>query len=117
MENQDSTLKNSQIHKIEKRLEGWKRYLAYAYIVICLTDFTVMPIVFELNRPDFTEIAQVISSLSPEAQLMALNKTAWEPITLAYSGLFHLVMGAILTGVAVFNNKFSTTTLPLGNSK
>lgn len=100
------------IEKIERKLEGWKRYLAYAYIIICLMDFAVMPLIFELNRPTFADIAKVISSLSPEAQLMALNKTAWQPITLAYSGFFHLVMGAILTGVAVFNNKFSSSQLP-----
>lgn len=101
-----------KIEKIERKLEGWKRYLAYAYIIICLMDFAVMPMVFELNRPSFTELAKVISDLSPEAQLMALNKTAWQPITLSYSGMFHFVIGAILTGVAVFNNKFSSSQLP-----
>ncbi len=98
------------LEKMEKRLEGWKRYLAYAYIVICLVDFALMPIIFELHRPQFTELAKVIGALAPEAQLMALNKTSWQPITLSYSGMFHLVIGAILTGVAVFNNKFSNNT-------
>lgn len=102
-----SPVDTKRLDKIEIKAEGWKRYLAYSYIIICLTDFALMPLIFEVNRPDFTEVAKVIGSLAPEAQLMALNKTSWQPITLAYSGLFHLVMGAILTGVAVFNNKFS----------
>lgn len=101
-----------KIEKIERKLEGWKRYLAYAYILICLMDFAVMPLVFELNRPAFTDLASVIGQLSPEAQLMALNKTSWQPITLSYSGMFHFVVGTILTGVAVFNNKFSNSQLP-----
>lgn len=116
MENQEQTTQTqsptsplTQVEgKLISKLEGWKRYLAYAYILICIVDFAVMPMVFELNRPDFTELAAVIGQLSPEAQLMALNKTSWQPITLTYSGMFHFVVGAILTGVAVFNNKFSS---------
>lgn len=109
-------------HQQERKLEGWKRYLAYTYVAVILFDFIIMPIVFEYRRPVFSELAPYLKNMTPEAQLVALSKKSWEPITLSYSAIFHLIMGTILTGVALFNNRFSTTpvaspTQPKGNAQ
>lgn len=95
--------------KQEKRLEGWKRYLALTYIGINLFDFVLMPLIYELRRPTFHEIAPHLKSLDGAAQSIILGADSWTPLTMNSGGLFHFAMGTILTGVAVFNNGYSNT--------
>ncbi|MBF0315575.1 MAG: hypothetical protein HQK50_09450 [Oligoflexia bacterium] len=58
----------------------WRSRIALTYVVICLFDFFVAPIVW----------ATVFSI------------TAWQPLTLQGGGTFHLSFGAIL-GVSAFS--------------
>ncbi|MBF0366602.1 MAG: hypothetical protein HQK50_13600 [Oligoflexia bacterium] len=58
----------------------WRSRIALTYVVICLFDFFVAPIIW----------ATVFSV------------TAWQPLTLQGGGLFHVSMGAIL-GVSAFS--------------
>jgi hypothetical protein len=60
----------------------WRPALAWSYIIICLFDFMVGPILFGLAQayylPSITEFA------------------SWSPLTLQGGGLYHVTMLAIL---------------------
>jgi hypothetical protein len=62
----------------------WRALSAYTYIVICVTDFIVFPVLWN--------IAQIYTKGA---------LTVWQPMTLSGGGLFHLAFGAIL-GVSAF---------------
>lgn len=98
----------------EKDAEGnwlnrnWHALCGIVYLVICLSDFVLMPSFYEMRN--VRENAQVIVGLAlkfPDGatQITALNtlreQRTWQPITLAANGLFHLTFGAIL-GVGVW---------------
>ncbi len=100
----DENIVNKDELKAVNKFEGWKRYLAYSYIVINVSDFVIMPIMKELTRPSVGDIIQ-LAKLDPSAQSVAMNAMNWQPLTLANGGLFHLAVGAILTGVAVMGNR------------
>ena len=84
----------------------WRPVCAVVYLIICLFDFLVMPIIYA-NTIDHDPIFQQINSMeSDKAQVALINKLdfskqAWEPITLGGAGTFHLAFGALLTGAAV----------------
>ena len=63
----------------------WRPMMGWMYMVVCMMDFVVFPILWSL--------------------LQAMNngrvETQWSPITLQGAGLFHMAMGAII-GVAAF---------------
>jgi hypothetical protein len=62
----------------------WRPFMAYQYLVVCVFDFIVAPLL-----------------------TMALSKylgtpyTPWDPLTLKESGYYHMAMGAVL-GVAAW---------------
>ena len=85
----------------EMRFHGWKRAAAYTYLFICLFDFVIMAIIFEMSRPTIAELAKSVNTLSGEAQMVALQQLQWIPLTLGGAGMFHIALGAILTGVAI----------------
>lgn len=58
----------------------WRPAMAWSYMVICLFDFIVAPILWSILQASYKG-----------------NVTeAWTPLTLQGAGLFHLAMGAIL---------------------
>lgn len=81
----------------------WRPAMAWSYMIICLFDFIVAPVLWSL--------------------LMAQNKgnitEAWSPLTLQGAGLFHLSMGAIL-GVTAWSRgqeKMTTTPYSMGSPR
>jgi hypothetical protein len=63
----------------------WRPMMGWMYMVVCIADFVVFPILWSL--------VQVIGGGRVETQ--------WSPITLNGAGLFHMAMGAIL-GIAAY---------------
>jgi hypothetical protein len=63
----------------------WRPIMAFVYMVICVADFVIFPVVWAL--------AQTWQGTTLTVQ--------WLPITLQGAGLFHMAMGAIL-GVAAW---------------
>jgi hypothetical protein len=95
----------------------WRPCLAFVYIAIVLFDFVIMPVYVEYHNKgiDLSKI-QELDKLSPVSQVEAikqinLGQRAWEPLTLVAGGLFHIAMGAILTGAAVTRGMEKTQTL------
>lgn len=86
--------------------EGWKSILALVYAVICLFDFIVGPIIWNLNRREALEMANIIAhdpSTNAEIAIQMLTSLfrVHTPYTLAGNGMFHLAFGALLTGSAI----------------
>jgi hypothetical protein len=63
----------------------WRPMMGWMYMVVCITDFVIFPILWSL--------IQVHGDGKVESQ--------WMPITLQGAGLFHIAMGAIL-GIAAY---------------
>ena len=63
----------------------WRPMMGWMYMVVCITDFVLFPILWSL--------IQVHGGGEVKAQ--------WQPITLQGAGLFHIAMGAIL-GIAAY---------------
>lgn len=90
----------------EKWFMRWRHFAAYIYLIICIFDFIVMPIVYESNNRmlpvEALRIAQEFQDAgSQELVFTALmTKRAWDPITLLGAGTFHIAFGAILGAAA-----------------
>jgi hypothetical protein len=63
----------------------WRPAMGWMYMVVCMCDFTVFPILWSLLQA--VDHGQVTSQ--------------WQPLTLQGAGLFHVAMGAVL-GIAAF---------------
>lgn len=63
---------------------NWRPFAAVTYMVICIADFVVFPIVW-----------------SGALAALKMPITQWNPITLQGAGLLHISFGAIL-GVSAF---------------
>lgn len=63
----------------------WRPMMGWTYMLTCLADFVVFPILWSL--------LQAVSKGQVNVQ--------WQPITLQGAGLFHLAMGAVL-GIAAY---------------
>jgi hypothetical protein len=74
------------------------------YVVICLFDFVVVPAFIGMTREPYSSLIPIVKDLAPEAQLMVLQRQAWQPLTLQGSGLIHVAFGAIL-GVVAWKSK------------
>lgn len=61
----------------------WRRSMAKMYMVVCIFDFIIFPIMFTVVQFWETEVAND-----------AFRQ--WEPLTLTGAGLFHIAMGAVL---------------------
>jgi hypothetical protein len=64
----------------------WRPYMAWMYMIVCILDFTVFPILWSILQAYYD--GQVTSQ--------------WDPLTLKGAGLFHMAMGAVL-GVAAWS--------------
>ena len=85
--------KEETVDKTEKKNEDWmtkkwRPMMAVMYMICCLMDFAVFPIMFTIVQ--FWETA---------VQNDAFRQ--WAPITLQGGGLFHVAMGAVL-GVSAY---------------
>jgi hypothetical protein len=69
----------------------WRPAIAWSYVIICLFDFMLGPILFHLT--------QVLITGNIE------NIVQWEPRTLQAGGLYHLSMGAIIGTTAYGRTK------------
>jgi hypothetical protein len=80
--------------------------MALVYAAICLFDFIIMPVMWNINRREALEMANAIA-LNPTLNsdiaiemLKSLYRTHI-PYTLQGAGMFHLAFGALLTGSAI----------------
>lgn len=69
----------------ESLYKHWRPGIAWSYLVVCVFDFMVGPIIY--NTLQYLEVGTKISM--------------WQSITLQGGGLYHLSMGAIV-GVYAF---------------
>lgn len=85
----------------------WLPFAAFAYIIICIFDFVIMPLyVTAHNSRIENEVFRSLEGKDAAAFADAMAKTnqatrQWNPITLLGAGMFHLSFGALLTGGAV----------------
>jgi hypothetical protein len=75
--------------RVEKQKEDWMQNkwrpaMGWMYMVVCMMDMVVFPILWSLLQT-----------------LTQTPITQWSPLTLQGAGLFHLAMGAVL-GVAAY---------------
>lgn len=105
----------SQEEKWYQRI--WRPCMAFVYLGVVLFDFIIMPVYIEYHNKgvDLSKI-QDLDKLNAVSQVEAikqinLGERAWEPISLGAGGLFHIAMGAILTGAAVTRGMEKTQTL------
>jgi hypothetical protein len=80
----------SEMSVSEKKKEDWmnskwRPMMGWMYMVVCIADFVVFPILWSLVQ----------------AMHGGRVETQWSPITLNGAGLFHMAMGAIL-GIAAY---------------
>lgn len=106
----DTELKETTREHHTVRELGYKKYwrpvTAYIYLLICLVDFMVMPIVYEYNRLSSTEILTIIEHVEEDKRTQALeimrsNERVWSPVTTQGGAIFHMSFGAII-GAAAF---------------
>lgn len=67
----------------------WRPMMAIMYMMVCIFDFIVFPIMFTVVQ--FWEVSQANDAFRQ-----------WNPITLLGGGLFHVAMGAVL-GVSAWS--------------
>lgn len=67
----------------------WRTYAAWVYLIICMFDFLVAPILLALYSANLTK-----------------SYIEWKPLTIMGGGVFHLSMGAILGVSAYAQGKF-----------
>ncbi len=70
----------NEINKETWFVKRWRPAMAWSYMLICLFDFIVAPILWSMLQ----------------ASQKGNVTEAWTPLTLQGAGLFHLAMGAIL---------------------
>lgn len=63
----------------------WRPLIAYSYLLTCLTDFVIFPVLWSLLQ----------------AYYQGQVPNQYQPLTLMGGGLYHLAMGAII-GVAAY---------------
>lgn len=73
-------METSQIEKETWFIKRWRPAMAWSYMVICIFDFIVAPVLWSIFM----------------ATYKGNVSEAWSPLTLQGAGLFHLAMGAIL---------------------
>ena len=81
----------NEMSDAEKKKEDWmnskwRPMMGWMYMLICLFDFLVAPVLWS-----------ILQSLANHG---AVN-SQWQPLTLQGAGLFHLAMGAVL-GIAAY---------------
>jgi hypothetical protein len=80
--------KPAALSEAEKKKEDWmnskwRPAMGWMYMMVCVFDFIVFPIMFT-----------IVQFWETEAANDAFRQ--WQPLTLAGAGLFHMAMGAVL---------------------
>lgn len=75
--------KETSANKEDWMQKKWRPMMAIMYMVVCVFDFILFPIMFTVVQ--FWEV---------EAANDAFRQ--WQPLTLIGAGLFHMAMGAVL---------------------
>lgn len=75
--------KETSENKEDWMQKKWRPMMAIMYMVVCVFDFIIFPIMFTIVQ--FWEV---------EAANDAFRQ--WQPLTLIGAGLFHMAMGAVL---------------------
>ena len=88
VEEADSPLIPGNENKEDWMTKKWRPMMAIMYMICCLADFAIFPIMFTIVQ--FWETQAVNDAFRQ-----------WVPITLQGGGLFHVAMGAVL-GVSAF---------------
>ena len=68
----------------------WRSWAAIVYLFICLIDFFVAPLVWNLMMADHCATHDCAVE----------GVTRWEPLTLSAGAMFHISFGAILSATA-----------------
>jgi hypothetical protein len=76
------SMSDSEKKKEDWMNSKWRPMMGWMYMVTCITDFVVFPILWSLLQT-----------------LAHVPITQWNPLTLQGAGLFHIAMGAVL-GIA-----------------
>ena len=77
--------------EINKTIEHyWRSWAALVYLFICIVDFFVAPLVWNLMMAEHCAINDCATE----------GVTRWEPLTLGAGAMFHLSFGAILGATA-----------------
>lgn len=76
-------------HDQEDLPKVWRSAMAYTYMVICICDFIVFPILWSAAQAAFNG---------------GRVETEWHPLTLEGGGLLHIAFGAILGVSAMKDN-------------
>ncbi|NCZ71315.1 MAG: hypothetical protein EBY80_14375, partial [Actinobacteria bacterium] len=84
----DSPLIPGNENKEDWMTKKWRPMMAIMYMICCLADFAIFPIMFT-----------IVQFWETQAANDAFRQ--WVPITLQGGGLFHVAMGAVL-GVSAF---------------
>lgn len=85
---EDSKLIPGNENKEDWMTKKWRPMMAIMYMICCLADFAIFPIMFT-----------IVQFWETQAANDAFRQ--WVPITLQGGGLFHVAMGAVL-GVSAF---------------
>jgi len=75
---------NETLHKY------WRTHAAYVYLFICLIDFFVAPLMWNLAMAEHCATHDCAAE----------GVTRWAPLTLGAGAMFHLSFGAILGATA-----------------
>jgi hypothetical protein len=86
---------------------NWRPLSGFVYLIICLSDFLLMPIWHQwyntLLTPDAIIDAAVRlqgATVQIEAIRLLRQYQVWEPVTMSGAGMFHVAFGAILSAAA-----------------
>jgi hypothetical protein len=75
----------SEYNKEDWMNRKWRPAMGWTYMVVCITDFVIFPVLWSLLQNAAGEPI-----------------TQWKPLTLEGAGLFHMAMAAIL-GIAAWS--------------
>ena len=90
---QEKLLQNWKKLGINKTINRhWRDWAGIVYLFICLIDFFVAPLIWNLKMESFC----IEMGLKGEE----CDVTRWEPLTLGAVAMFHLSFGAILGATA-----------------
>lgn len=101
-------------------LQHWRHIAAYVYMVICLVDFVIMPlIVFYHNQVPDHALVGLVGTLPQASQVDTLKILSmnhrWDPVTIRTGGIFHIAFGGILGVAALTRGQEKTALAQQGN--